>query len=216
MSNLGHHLWRFCFLVAAALLFTGGRQHPHGSMAEMLGDPSWTGAHLLVLGGYAALLAGLLLYRGGAASPERTRRWRRLAIVGTVLQVVEMAIHTAASVDHAHLVAGEPTPVLTTHLRLAITLCPIFGVLVAGFIVATARDRTLGSPWIAPLGVVGVLAWGAASPLVAGLHLEQVWFLFPMVLLFALWMALAAVWPQRATSARRPEILGERRATTTA
>lgn len=72
---------------------------------------------------------------------------------------------------------------------------------VAGFIVATARERTLGSPWIAWLGVLGVVAWGAASPLVIGLRAGWATLLFPMVLLFALWMALAAAWPERAAIA---------------
>jgi hypothetical protein len=202
VANLRPHLWRFCFLIAAALVFAGGPQHPRGSMAQMLAHPSWTPAHLLMLGGFLALLAGLVLYGGGATLPEGTRRWRRLAIAGTILQAVEMGVHTAAAVDHAHLVAGEPTPVLTTHLWMAMVLCPFFGLLVAGFIVATARERTLGSPWIAWLGVLGILAWGAASPLVVGLRLGWAGFLFPMVLLFALWMALAAAWPERAKVAR--------------
>jgi hypothetical protein len=200
-TTVRHHLWRFGFLVAAALILVGGPQHPRGRMSAMLAHPSWTPSHLLMLGGFLALLAGLVLYGRGVTLPERTRRWRRLAIAGTILQAAEMSVHTAAAVDHAHLVAGEPTPVLATHLWMSVWLCPLFGLTVAGFIAATARERTLGSPWIAWLGVLGVVAWGAASPLVISLRAGWATLLFPVVLLFALWMALAAAWPGRAAIA---------------
>lgn len=198
MPGLRHGLWRGCFLLAAALILAGGPQHPGGSMAEMLTDPKWVISHLLILGGFLALLAGLALYGRGSVLPERTRRWRRIAIAGTGLQAVEMVFHTAAYVDHGHLVAGERTPVLTIHLVLAFVLYPLFGIALAGFIVATARERTLASPWIAWLGLAGVVAHGAAPPLVLGAGWEWARIFFPMVMLFALWLVLAAVWPLRA------------------
>lgn len=40
----------------------------------------------------------------------------------------------------------------------------------AGFVRVAARERTLGSPWIAPLGVLGPIAWGVA-PILA-LHVR--------------------------------------------
>ena len=198
MPDLRPGLWRGCFLLAAALILAGGPQHPGGSIAEMLAHPKWVISHVLVLGGFVALFAGLLLYGQGGALPERTRRWRRIAIVGAVLQTVEMIFHTAAYVDHGHLVAGEPTPVLTIHLVLAFILYPVFGVTMAGFILATARERTLASPWIAWLGLAGVVAHGAAPPLVLGAGWEWARIFFPMVMLFALWLVFAALWPLRA------------------
>lgn len=189
--------WRLLFLASAVLLLIGGPQHPRGSMAEMLADPAWVPSHLLQLGSYIALLVGLLLFARSDDLPSQTRRWLRLAIVGTGLMVAEMVLHTAAMVDHAALVAGESTPVLTTHLWMSMLFYPAFAITTIGFLIVSTRERTLGSPWILWLGVVGLVAHGAAPPLVVGLGLTGARILFPMVMLFAFWMVLAAVWPSR-------------------
>jgi len=181
-----------CFIVSALLLMAGGPQHPGGTMAEMLANPKWIPAHSLLLVGFAALLAGLLLY-GRTNLPERSRLWLRLAIIGTILQVIEMAFHTAAVVDHDHLVSGAATPVLTTHLWLAIVCYPIFGLTFGGFLIAGMRDRVLGSVWIAWLGLAGLVANGLAPPLVVLLNVEAARILFPLLLLFALWLILAGL-----------------------
>lgn len=195
------HLWRLCFIVAALFLMAGGPQHPAGTMAEMLGDPKWVPAHSLMLVGFVTLLAGLLLYKRTVLPtglPRTTHRWLQFAIIGTVLQAIEMAMHTAAVVDHHHLVAGQSTPVLTTHTWLAVICYPIFGVTIIGFIIAGMRDHVLGSPWIGWLGIAGALANGLAPVLVVLLKIEAARILFPLVLLLALWFILAAVWPLRA------------------
>jgi hypothetical protein len=65
----------------------------------------------------------------------------------------------------------------------------------------TRSDRTLGSPWIAWLGILGAAAHGLSAPLVVGLRINQAGILFPMLMLLAIWLALAAVWPRRAPAA---------------
>ncbi len=189
--------WRLCFILAALFILIGGPQHPGGTMAEMLTHPKWVLSHLLVLAGFVALLVGLLLYQRATSLPSRTQRWLRFAIIGTVLQAIEMVFHTAAVVDHHNLIAGSATPVLTTHLWLAVIFYPIFGLTLAGFIIAGMRDRVLGSAWIAWLGILGVLAHGAAPPLVILLNIEGARILFPFIMGFALWLILAALWPLR-------------------
>src|ERR1041385_6649289 len=114
MTTIGFGLWRLFFVLSALFILIGGPQHPQGTMAEMLASPSWVPAHSLMLAGFVALLVGLILYGRDASLPERTRKWVRIATIGTALQTVEMALHTAAAVDHANLVAGKATPVLTT------------------------------------------------------------------------------------------------------
>lgn len=192
-------LWRVCFIVAALLMMAGGPQHPGGTMAEMLADPKWIPAHLLILAGIVTFLVGLLLYRQSTALPRATQRWLRFAIIGTVLQIIEMAMHTAAVLDHHHLVAGQATPVLSTHLWLAVFFYPIFGLTITGFIIAGFRDHVIGSPWIGWLGIAGVLANGAAPPLVILLEIEGARILFTLILLFAVWLILAGLWPSSAT-----------------
>jgi nitrate reductase NapE component len=189
--------WRIAFLLCAVFLAIGGPQHPRGTMAEMLASPRWVPAHATMLAGFMWLVAGLLfLMRQNL--PRTTGRWLRAAAVGAGLQVIEMALHTAAAVDHANLVAGRPTPVLTTHLALAVVIYPLFGVALIGFIVATAREHVLGSPWIAWIGILGAAGHGASAPLVVLFNVPGAGVLFPMLLLFALWLLLTAFWPTRA------------------
>ena len=170
-------------------------------MEQMLAHPDWVLAHTLVLLGFVSMLIGLILYGRSTTLPERTRRWIRLATIGTALQVVEMFLHTVAVVDSAHLLAGEATPVLTTHLVLAIILYPVFGASVVGLVVAGVRDRALGSVWIAWIGILGAVGHGLSAPLVAGLGIRGAGILFPMLLLLALWLLLTGVWPARRSSA---------------
>lgn len=202
MGSLRFGLWRVFFALSALFILTGGPQHPGGTMAEMLAHPKWVPSHTLLLAGFLSLLAGLILYQRTVALPDRTRRWVRLAAIGTALQAVEMVFHTASVVDHANLVAGRTTPVLTTHLWLSIALYPVFGLTMIGLILATARDRSLGSPWIAWLGILGALAHGAAAPLVVGFEIQWAEILFPFLMLLALWLLLAALWPLRRTAER--------------
>ena len=78
--------------------------------------------------------------------PAASRRWLTPAIVGTVLQTIEMAMHTIAYVDAENLVAGLPTPVLTTHLWMTVLFYPVFGVTMVGFLVAASRELAPGEP----------------------------------------------------------------------
>jgi len=190
------------FLVAAATIIVGGMNHPRGRMVDMLAHPDWTWSHSVILVGFLAFLGGLVHFRRAASPlPARTARWLRFALWGTVLQAVEMAFHTVSVVDAEHLAAGASTPVLTIHLVLAVLLYPVFGATVIGFIVATARDRSMASPWVSWIGILGAAAHGLSAPLVVGLRIPQAGILFPLLMLLALWLALAALWPLRAPAA---------------
>ena len=189
--------WRAYLILTAVFLAAGGPLHPVGSMAAMLGHPDWVMSHLLMLAGFVAMAVGLVAYGREVDLPARSARWTRWATWATVFQAVEMAVHTAAVVDHHNLVAGRSTPVLVTHLTLSVIAYPVFGLATAAWIVATARDRAISSPWLAPLGVAGALAHGAAPVLVVAFGIMEARFLFPMLLLLALWLATAAVWPLR-------------------
>ena len=205
MATFRPGLWRLFFVLSALLLVAGGPRHPGGTMAEMLAHPDWVPSHALTLAGFVALLVGLLLYQRTGSLPERTRTWVRLAVLGTALQVIETALHTAASIDQANLVAGRATPVLSTHLWLSVVLYPIFGLTLVGLIVAGVRDRVLGSAWIAWLGIVGLVAHAVAAPLVVVFDLVWARDLFPLLVLFALWTLLVGLWPSRAEPGRDPE-----------
>lgn len=192
--------WRLPFFVAGALLLKGGSMHPGGTMAEMISHPDWVMGHTLVFAGYVVLLAGLLLRRG-AGVPQRMGTWMRFAVIATAAQAVEMAVHTMSYVDHANLVAGHTTPVLSTHLALAVVCYPLFGAGIIGLIVAGARERGLGSWWIAWLGVIGAAAQGLAAPIVVLSGDTRFAVLFIGIAPLALWVVLAALWPVRAAAA---------------
>lgn len=189
--------WRILFVIAALFFLTGGPKHPRGTMADMLAHSDWLLAHLLMLAGWLTLLVALVLFGRTSALPERSLKWLRLALVGVGLQALEMAIHAAANMDHGNLVAGRSTPILTTHLWMAAVCYPIFGITAIGFIVATVRDGALGSPWIAGIGILGALAEGLAAPAVILTEIPWTRILFPLFLLFAIWLILAALWPVR-------------------
>ena len=114
-------------------------------------------------------------------------------MVGTALQIVEMVLHTAAVVDHGNLVAGQSTPVLTTHLAAAVVFYPAFSATVIGLIVVAAGDGVLGAPRISWLGVVGLGAWGIAPALVLS-GIEDARYLFRLIMLFVVWLILSSLW----------------------
>jgi hypothetical protein len=192
--------WRIPLLIAGLFILVGPH-HPSGNMAEMLVHPDWIPAHVMMLGTFLALLIALVLLRAGGGQPERTAWWLRFAIIASAVQLIETVVHTFAVVDAANLAAGRATPVLTTHLAMAVFAYPAFGLAMVGFIVAAARDRTLGSWWIAWIGIIGAAAHGAAAPLriLTGDYRFSV--LFIGIAPLALWTVLAALWPLRARAA---------------
>lgn len=198
--------WRAFFVIGGLLVAIGGPQHPGGTMLDMLTDPAWFRAHALIFAGMLAWTIGLWLFgqtQGAIAVPKR---WFHFALVMTVLQTVEMAVHTMAYLDADALAAGAATPVLTTHLWLTVVVYPIFGIAMIGFIWMAQRKRSLGSPWIGWLGMLGAAAHGTAGFLVAGFNVGWARILFPFLVFLALWFVLAGLWRIRQTTpAERPE-----------
>ncbi len=194
--------WRALLALGGALVLVGSSMHPAGEMREMLAHPRWLAGHGTAALGYLALAVGLALYRRSAEASGRTRWWAGAAAVMMALETLEMTVHTAAYVDRAALPAGAvhvgaATPVLLTHLWMATLIYPVTGVVVIGLVLAGMRERSLGSPWIGWLGIVGAVAHGAVMPLVFLMGWMQFGILFPMILFLALWFILAGVWPAR-------------------
>ena len=187
--------WRVAFAATGVFILLGAPRHPRGSMAEMLVHPDWVWSHLALLLGFLALLMGQKTVERRRDLPLRTRSSLRFAVIGTLLQVSEMALHTAAVVDAQKLVAGAPTPVLTTHLIASVLFYPAFGATMIAFVLAAGRDRVIGSPWISWIGVIGLAAHGLSAPLVLLFQQEWAGIMFPLLVLFGLWALLAAMWP---------------------
>jgi hypothetical protein len=198
---LGRYGWRLFLFFGGLAIAVGGSMHPGGTTAEMLAHPDWLPGHALVTLGFIGLSAGLLVWGRVTALPPRTAKWLAVAFAASVLQSIDMAIHTAAMVDLDRLIAGQPTPVLTTHLWMTAVVYPLFAAILVGFLVAASRDRLLGSWWIAWLGIIGAIGHGLAGPLVVGWNVGWARNLFALILLVAIWMIGAAGWPARRTSA---------------
>ncbi|HEY0038267.1 MAG TPA: hypothetical protein VGB66_16325 [Longimicrobium sp.] len=200
MSKVRFQPWRLFLLLGAVGILAGGPRHPGGTMAEMLAHPDWVLSHVLVLAGYISLLVALVVFRRVGGFGSGTTKWARLAVLGTALMVIEAIFHTAAVVDHANLMAGRGTPILSIHLALSVIIYPVFAITMIGFMLTGARERVIGSRWITWMGIAGAAMHGLSTPLVVGLGDERFRFLFPGVVLFALWELIAAVLPARAAA----------------
>jgi len=188
--------WRPLLIAAGILMIAGAMTHPRDpSMQQMLMNPVWVPSHALMLAGYVALLASLLVLRRSGGGP--VGRWMQIAIAGTALQTLEAFFHLISVVDAERMQAGHATPVFTAHMVLGALGYPVFALVAMALVVAGARTRTLGTWWIAPLGILGALLPGLAGVLVIWMGTTGVGVLFAGIALFGLWAILAAVLPVR-------------------
>lgn len=202
-------VWRLAFLLAGLALFLGPR-HPGSERLDpsfvevhldMLASPDWISAHLFVLASWVFLFAGLVLLRRRHSLPGAVRKLLPFAMAGAALAIVEMVFHTASAADLEALRAGESTPLLTTHLWLAVVSNPLLGFSLAVLAVKAGALRTLGSPWVAWLGALGGITYGLAAPLAILSQDTRFAVLFAGIMVLGLWFLLVSVWPvpQRAT-----------------
>ncbi len=195
MNIASSSAWRYFLAGGGALYIAGSSQHPRGAMVEMLVHPAWVGAHSAVFVALVLLTVSFVLLRRSAPVSAAVQRWLGFAILATGLEAVEMAVHTVAYVDAHSLAAGHSTPVLTVHIWLATLIYPIFAIAMIGLILAGQRERSLGSPWIAWIGISGAIAHGIVMPLMWGFPVA---ILFPIAaILLSAWFVLAGLWPVR-------------------
>jgi hypothetical protein len=191
-------LWRILFAAGGVIMAAGGPLHPRGeTMHSMLIDPNWFPSHMGQLVGFGLMTLGMMRFRRVLPHSPAVRRWSGLAALGLALQTVEMAFHLASMVDAEKLAAGLATPVLSTHIVLALTIYPLLAILMSGLIVVAARTRELGTPLLAPLGIAGLVAQAIAVVLVAGFDMQAARIGFPMVMLFAIWTVVVSLMPSR-------------------
>lgn len=194
-------LWRVMFALGGVVMAAGGPLHPGDeTMQAMLVNPNWFPSHFAMLVGFGLMALGIMRFRRLMPHSPAVRRWSGLAAIGLVLQTVEMAFHLASMVDADNLAAGLATPILSTHIVLALTIYPLLAILMSGLIIAGARTRELGNPWLAPLGIAGLVAQAVAVVLVAGFDIQAARIGFPMVMLFAIWTVVVSLMPSRTPS----------------
>lgn len=192
-------LWRPLFVIGGILYVGGGSQHPRGEMVEMLADPVWFRAHIIVAVGLLVVTAGLVMFRRTQQPTSSLRQWLLFAVAATALETVEMVIHAMAYVDAEALALGRSTPVLITHAWLATLVYPVFAAAVIGIILAGQRERSVGSPLFGWLGIFGAAVHGIVMVPVFIFEIGPATVLFPVaVISLALWFILAGIWPMRA------------------
>ncbi len=132
---------------------------------------------------------------------DPSRMWRPLFCIGGALYLLGSSQHPREA-----LASGLSTPVLTTHLWFATLVYPLFAVAMIGLILMGQRERSLGSPWIGWLGVVGAIAHGSVMCLVFVHDIGWTGLLFPIAAIaLSAWFILAGVWPVRRSMAS-PEL----------
>ncbi|MEP6650545.1 MAG: hypothetical protein ABJA74_11645 [Lapillicoccus sp.] len=131
---------------------------------------------------------------GGLVFPDRVRGWLTAAIVCWSVAVVELVLHLLAGSEHHALEAGEPTPMLTTHLTLSVVTSPLLGLSTALLAVAVARTAGTVPAWLpAVAGVAGGLAFAAAAPLVTVTQDPRFSALFSGDALLSVWLVEMAL-----------------------
>ena len=208
MNRNQTRVWRALFVAGGLLYFVGAFFHPRGmTMADMLVDPAWIPSHSGVFIGLLLMTLGLIAFRREGGLSARVDRWLYITIVLAVLELIEMGLHTAAFVDAADLAHGElhggwSTPVLTIHIWFSILVYTPFAVALIGLIWTAQRDRSLGSPWIGWLGIIGAAAHGLVMWLAIVLQVPGTGILFPIAALAtSLWFVLAGLWPTKSSPA---------------
>ena len=148
-------------------------------MVDMLADPSWIPIHVAILIGLCLMAAGLFVFRRDVEMSPRLSRWLGFAVVMTMCEILEMAVHTVAFVNADELAAGTATPVLTTHLSLATIFYTPYAISMIGAIWLGQRERVLGSPWYGWIGLFGASAHGVVMWLAIVLKIGPAGILFP-------------------------------------
>ncbi len=201
MFNRTEHTWRLAIGFSGLLLFIAGPQHPrpdtstdfYSSTATMLADQGWVPSHSLMLASFAFLLIGLLgLLRSGQLSGRLTTV-TKVAVAGAVLAVVEMGFHLAAVADIDALRTSGPTPILNTHLALAVVAYPLLGLPVAVLAWLGGTSRVLTHPVFGAIGTAGGVLHAIAGPIVVISKDQHFSFLFQGAILLAIWLVVVGI-----------------------
>jgi hypothetical protein len=183
------------------LMMVGGQLHPRGSgddvddyLESMLGSSTWQVAHITLLAGVLAAVAGLVMARRMSLFGAAVDRVLTLATVGWSFAALELVPHVLAVRDADALHEHGETPILDLHLLLQVVATPALGI--AGVILAISVARAAGTKpaWaLAVVGSVGGLAYAAAGPLVNLTDNVTFATLFPAQAGLAVWLIGTAV-----------------------
>ncbi len=204
-------LWPWALTAGGVLFLIGGPLHPGNdsslpeaqATAEFIGAATWIPSHALILAGAIGYLIGLFgLARSPMPLSPGARKAAWVAAVGAVLFAVEGVFHLGAFLDEEAALAGNATPVLSTHLALSLVVYPLFSFAVAALAVLSRRELT--HPVVGIIGAIGAITFGVAPALVGLAGIEALAVLFPIGgVLMALWFTVVGVTALIRSSSRR-------------
>lgn len=194
-------LWPWALTAGGVLFLIGGPLHPGTdtslpeaqATAESIGAATWIPSHALILAGATGYLIGLFgLARSPMPLPTAARRAAWVAAIGGVLLAIESVVHLGAFLDEDAALAGDATPVLSTHMALSLVVYPVFTFAVAAL--AVLSRNALTHPVVGIIGAIGAIAFGVAPALVGLADIEALAVLFPIgAAVLALWFTVVGV-----------------------
>ncbi|HWJ82133.1 MAG TPA: hypothetical protein VNS55_07845 [Nocardioides sp.] len=191
---------------AAALLllaggvgfFAGGGLHPkddgHGDklaqLHSMLVDPAWYPAHVVLLVGMTGFAAGIVALRWRGGQPRHLERLLAVAAPVAVVAALGAVVHLFAATQATAIEDGSSTWLVHLFTGVETVVNPVWGVTIAA-LAAVGATAGIGNRVVAPLGVVGGLAYALAVATIAFTDTFDV--LFPVGSLLGLWAVAVAV-----------------------
>ncbi|HEY5978251.1 MAG TPA: hypothetical protein VIT41_01340 [Microlunatus sp.] len=185
----------FVLLIAGgAAFFVSGPLHPTGSdtgdktqqLHSMLVDSAWYPAHLVALVGFACVAAGLLVLKRDPAIRDRLGWLLPISAAVAVVAVLGAVIHLFAATQASQIEQGGTTPLIAAFMGVETIVNPTWGLMIAALAVAGGLTHTLGNRIIAPLGLLGGLAFAVATATIAFIDTFDP--LFPVAVLAGLWL----------------------------
>lgn len=197
----GNRVWPWAFAAGGVLFLIGGALHPDEdsslpeaeATADFIGAPTWIPAHTLILIGSLGFAIGLFaLARSRMSLSTAAQRAAWVAAIGAALFFIESFFHLAAFADEDAALAGNATPLLSTHMAMALVVYPLFTFALAALAVLS-RD-TLTHPVIGILGAIGAVIFGLAPALAGLAGIEALGWMFPVGgIALALWFTVVGV-----------------------
>jgi len=207
----GSRVWPWAFAAGGVVFLIGGALHPDEdsslpeaeATAGLIGAPTWIPAHALLLIGSLGFAIGLFaLARSRMSLSTAAQRAAWVAAIGAALLVIESFFHLAAFADEDAALAGNATPLLSTHMAMALVVYPLFTFALAALAVLS-RD-TLTHPVFGIMGAIGAVIFGLAPALAGLAGIEALGWMFPVGGIgLALWFTAAGVTALIRGSARR-------------
>lgn len=182
------------FLLGGLTFVVGGAIHPHGGandgskleqLHEMLVDPRWYPAHVLILVSLMLFAAAVITLRWSLSlEPGMSTLLGWVAGIA-VVATLGGAVHLFAATQSAATGRGERTALVMLFTGVETIINPLWGLAFATLAVVGGLTGILGNRILMVLGLLGGLAWAIANATIAFTDLFDP--LFPVGFLLFIW-----------------------------